>query len=270
MSVRTPIHHARDRVNEERNHVREKRTSFETFARLVRRITARSVRHPPDAPAVTDEDTFAAPTISCAPRVDSSEDGCKQVREAFAETVRPHSVRDLEEPEPLAATIEEEFGPDCALALASKTPTRFTASTKRAVLAAVAERTTELAAMGNALESEAESLDVAADVVEDCTSWLVEANETPLPDLGFDELRTRHETLSRYRTRCDDLARDRQSFLSGTTNPGPGVGMTHQELAAYLYAAFPVDYPVLATCVRLERICRNCQRAVRDHLVRRA
>jgi hypothetical protein len=38
----------------------------------------------------------------------------------------------------------------------------------------------------------------------------------------------------------------------------------------YLYADFKHTYPALSTVTRLDQTCQQAQRAVRDHLVRRA
>jgi hypothetical protein len=124
--------------------------------------------------------------------------------------------------------------------------------------------------MRRAVDRETTELDAAAEVVDRVTGWIATADETPLTELGFETLRARHETLARHRERCDDLAARRQSFLDGATGEGPDASVGHRRLVAFLYQSFPVDHPVLATVVRLDDACAECQRAVRRHLVRRA
>ena len=98
----------------------------------------------------------------------------------------------------------------------------------------------------------------------------VESVEAAVTNLGFGALQRRHETLASHRDRCEELARERQVFLEGTTNDGIDVGVRHRSVLPYLYQDFPVDHPVLATAAELDQTCWECQRAVRDHLVRRA
>ena len=120
------------------------------------------------------------------------------------------------------------------------------------------------------VRAERSALDDAVATVEGVTGWLADADETPLSDLDFDVLRARHETLATKRDRCRDLAERRQAFLDGSTTLHSGAGISHRTLVTSLYEDFPVDYPVLSTATRLDAVCRTCQRAVRDHLVRRA
>ncbi len=89
---------------------------------------------------------------------------------------------------------------------------------------------------------------------------------TPLPELGFDALCRRHETLAHHRRRCDELASRRQQFLEQTTGRGTDGGIVHRSLPPALYEDFAVDHPLLATVGRLDETCGNCQRVVRRHL----
>jgi hypothetical protein len=268
MSVRTHVRRARDRVGHERDHLTEKRAALDEFERTVRDLSV-DLQHDtgtgPGGPA-GDATVASAPAARCTQQ---ATDGCRSVRDAFAETVRPYSVDDVETPEPLFETMRAELTDDLAVALAPESSGRFTPMTKRALLSAVAERKRELAVMDRALAAEAESLRSAADETATVVEWLVEANETPLSGLGFTELRTRHDELSSHRTRCADLCRDRQTFLTGATSRDADVGITHRSLVEYAYSELSVSYPVLQTATRLIEICAECQHAVRDHLVRR-
>jgi hypothetical protein len=137
------------------------------------------------------------------------------------------------------------------------------------VLAEAQSRRSEAAALQKALEREEANLDEAVGTVDETIAWIVDANETPLTDLGFGALQQRHETLANHRDRCEEVGRDRQGFLQKTTNNGVDAGVRHRSLMPYLYQEFPVDHPVLATVATLYETCQECQRAVRDHLVRR-
>lgn len=268
MTVLTHVQGALARVADERTRVVEKRTAFEEFERIVRDLSAAPLRGDGGASRASSGGSFTV-TQPAETSTYAGDDRCRRVREAFAETVRPHSVDDVAEPEPLVETIAEELGRDLALLLAPGSGGSFTPATKRALLEAVADRKRELAVMERALDAERRSLRSARDEIEAIVECLREANEARLTDLGFDDLRGSHETLATHRARCEEIARDRQTFLQGTTSRDATVGIGHRTLVEYLYAALPVDHPVLVTVTRLDRVCADCQRVVRDHLVRR-
>lgn len=261
MAVDTYIKQAQTRVRAEQEAINEKLRSYETFIRRVRELQ----------PDQTPSSVAGLTTAGRATHLSadgSSADGCRTVRTAFAETVRPHSVADVDETESLLETIHEEFTDAIAVALAPTTEASFTPELKQMVLAEAQSRRSEAAALQKALEREETHLDDAAGTVDDIIEWIVDANETPLTDLGFEALQQRHETLTDHRDRCDEVARARQEFLQRTTNNGLDAGVRHRSLIPYLYQDFPVDHPVLATAARLDETCQECQQAVRDHLVR--
>jgi len=261
MTVTTHIETARSRVSAERATVERKREAFETFAERV-------------ATLPTDPTPSAAASITATagprPHADpSASDRCRTVRTAFAETIRPHSVADADDTEPLLSTIRTEFTDAIAVALASTTEASFSAALKRAILTETRARRAEAETLERALGCERTQLDDAVSTVERLTGWLADADETPLTDLGFDALRARHETLATHRDHCRELADRRQAFLRQTTGD-TRAEISHRTLVPYLYEDFPIDYPVLSTITRLDDVCETCQRAVRDHLVRRA
>jgi hypothetical protein len=267
MTLQTHVDQALDRVQSEQTHVNEKQAGYDTFERTVRELPTGS---PGNQGTVAQSATGEALTASASLlSVQSSQNHCREVREAFAETIRPYSVEDADEPESLLETISEELGDDVAVALAPQTGGQFTAQTKQAVLSAITERRDELAVMEQRLETEEQSLQAANERVTTIIDWLCEANETPLTDVEFDELQARHETLADHRTRCDQIAVDRQEVLDETTSRDGSVAIQHRTLVDYLYDELAFDYPVLGTCTRLDSVCADCQRVVRDHLVRR-
>lgn len=261
MSVETYVDRARTRVEAEQEAVSAKRDAFGAFARQVREIA------PESSPASSTGATTAGIHHHATATTDR---GCREVRKAFAETVQPHSVDDVDGEESLLETIRAEFTEPLAMALAPTTEASFTTEIKAMVVSEATTRRAETAALERALEREARQLDDAGEAVGTVVDWIAEKNETPLTVLDFDTLSARHETLAGHRTRCDDVARRRQRFLETTTGSGGKAGVSHRRLVPYLYGDFPVDHPVLATVVTLEETCRACQRAVRDHLVRRA
>lgn len=261
MPVETAIERARPRVRAEQEAVDARLAAYESFVGRV--LDLQPERTPPSGGGVT---TAGATHLSTDP---SGTDHCRAVRTAFAETVRPHSVADVADSESLLETIDEEFTGAVTVALAPTTEASFTPELKQMVLGEARSRRSETAALRTALVREDTSLDQAATTVDDIVEWVVDANETPLTDLGFDALERRHETLAGHRDRCEALARERQAFLQRTTNDGIEASVRHRDLVPYLYQDFQVDYPVLTTVAKLDGTCQSCQRTVRDHLTRR-
>jgi hypothetical protein len=260
VTVRTYLGPARERARAEREALAAK---VDAFDRFVDEVSAIEVD-------VAGGST-AGMTATTGPRLQgrSSSDDCRRVRNCFAETVRPHSVADVEDPEPLLATIRTEFTDSIAVALAPTTEASFSGELKRAILSEARSRQAEADTLRRGIEREEDSLEAAAGTVETATDWVVRVDETPLSELGFEALRERHETLSAHRRRCDELARERQDFLVETTSHNADTGVRNREMIPFLYRELPVDHPVLATVARLDDVCRECQRTVRAHLTRR-
>jgi hypothetical protein len=262
MVVDTYIEQARTRARSEQEAIAEMRDAYEAFIRRVQK------QQPEQTPSSAAGLTTAG-GVTHLSADGSSTDGCRTVRTAFAETIRPRSVADIDETESLLETIREEFSDAIAVALAPTTEASFTPELKQMVLAEAQSRQSEATALQKALEREEAHLDDASDAVDDIVTWMVDANEIPLTDLGFDTLQQRHKTLASHRDCCEEVARDRQGFLQETTNNGVDAGVRHRSLIPYLYQDFSVDHPVLATVATLDETCQECQRTVRDHLVRR-
>jgi hypothetical protein len=262
MSVETHIQRARTRVQAERDAVDARAGAYDAFIDRVRDVPTAPT------PSATPKATAAAGALSRGGA--STDDRCRTVRNAFAETVRPHSIDDVDEPESLLETVQDELSDSIAVALAPTTEPSFSPGVKDAVVSVASTRRTEATVLRRALVREDTRLERAGELVDDVTGWITRADESPLSDLGFGALKRRHETLASYRDRCDARAERRQEFLRGTTNEGVDIGIRHRRLVSYLYEDFPVEFPVLATIVRLDAVCAKCQRAVRRHLVRRA
>ena len=274
MSQTTYIDAAQDLVEAERTAAEAKRGGMESFVERVADLPAES--SPAGGPGVAGAGGLAQRTEA------SGVGGCDPIRTAFAETVHPHAVAggdsvvgaDPEargaESEPLTAAIRREFTEEIAVALAPASSVPFSPGLKRGVLTEARRRERELDVLCRALDRESESLRAAADTVASVSSWIAAADETPLSELGFDALRRRHEALAAHRDRCDGAAADRQSALGSTTAVGADAGLRHRDLVGSVYEGLSVDHPVLATLVRLDDACQECQRAVRAHLIRRA
>lgn len=259
MSVETHVSRALKRVRAERDAVAEKRRALEEFADRVEGVEPAAR---PDGGG-----TPAGPTMAVGR---SRADGCAAVREAFAETVRPHATEDVPDAESNLERIAAELDRELARALSpAASGVSLSPSLKRAVLAAADARGDELRALDAALDREEEWLGDARDAFADPLNRLVDADEASLLPLGFEELADRHDRLGEFVARCDRVACDRQAFLDGTTGVDGRVGVDHRSVMVSLYEDFPVDYPVLSTAVRVEEACRDRRRSVRDHLARR-
>jgi hypothetical protein len=260
MPVEIHVHDAAERVEYEREAVDEKRTAYERFLDSVADVPAESV-----ASRSADSTTALGQPLSES----SSSGGCRAVRRAFAETVRPHSVADVDGDEALLATIRHELGESVALALAPTTDAPLSPQVRSAVVEGAEARKTGAEALSRALEREATDLRRVMETVESVTDWIETAEETPLSALGFDALAARHGALADHREACDARARERQSFLDDSTGSAAAVAVEHRSLLPYLYQDLPHDHPALTTLARLDDVCASCQRTVRDHLVRR-
>jgi len=261
MTVETRVHDAASRVSNERKAFDAKLDAFDRFIDRVEECS-------PDSGSQSL--AGAAGSVRAISHGGHPRPGkYKAVRCAFAETIRPHSLDDVEQTEPLVETIRVELSESVAVALAPATETRFSPAVKEAVLSQARARRTETKTLYRALEREASQLEVARAVVDEITGWIATNDETPLSELGFEELRRRHETLATHRTRCQEVADRRQAFLDGTTTNGSEAELDHRNVVEFAYGDFPVNYPVLSTVARFDDTCRECQRAVRDHLVRR-
>lgn len=261
MSIDTHVDDALVRVQAERGAVDEELEAFDRF-------TARVAGIDPVTPADRSMGVPVADgggTAATATTRDQPGTCCDRLRDAFAETVYGTIDDDLS----LTAAMSEDLSEEVALALSPETTHRFTPPVKQTVLAATEKRETELGALKKALSREEDSVRTAAGELDEITAWLAAADETPLLDVGFEQLRERHERLSRYRERCEEVARRRQQTLATTTSNGGAAGIEHRTVVDYLYSDFPTTHPVLSTATTLADLCGDCQETVRDHLTRR-
>ena len=255
---------ARERVAAESDHVEGKLAAFDRFERTVRGID------PVEAGTAAAASVAGGGAVAGTPAAErSGEDRCRQVREGFAETVRPYSVEDVARAESVVATIGEELGEEVALAVSPGSGGEFTPPVREAVLSGIGNRRSELRAMSAALERERDSLRRVADELAAAVEEVAALGSRRLYRYGFGELRERHERLERVRERCERLARERQELLASATSHGAATGIRHRTLVEHLYRDLSVDHPVLASVVDFERRCLEGQRAVRDQLTRR-
>lgn len=257
----THVHAALGRVSDEQEHFSDKIDAFGRFYSEVKEISPASGTTTRVARRITGGGGMVSMTTS------SSGSACDEVLKAFARTIRPYSIKDIDGDESLMTTVSEELGRDIAVSLSSETDMNFTKEVKRAVLSETAGRRSELHAMKDALDREKMSLSSSAEVIEDLQGVLSETEEGLLSD-GFTELRSKYETLSEYTESCERAIEERQDTLHRTTNQGAAAGVRHRDLVEYLYEEFPTEYPALSTLTRLNEVCTERKREVSTHMSR--
>ncbi|WP_134670378.1 DUF7260 family protein [Halorussus marinus] len=257
MTVELRTHAARDRAAAESDRIERKVAAFESFERRVRDVSA-------EAAGRAGSSAPAGPSTGGALAVGTPTDGAATdpVREAFEETVLA-----LADADATAEAMADELSPDLAAAL-SPAGAGFAPGLKTRLLERVGERQSECRLLADAVAAERDRLGALGDDLDDVTAWLAEADETSLLELGFEELRARHDQLAAHRETCDELARERQRSLDDIRYGG-AIGIREREVLDLLYADFPVDHPVLADIAALDSLLDDCQRAVRRHLCAR-
>jgi hypothetical protein len=268
-TIELRTHAAIERAEAERERIEEKVAAFEAFGERVRGVSADAgQRASVSAKSQTGRSmgsTLAAGATSARrpSGTGTATTSCAEsVREAFAETVLPHA-----DAETLSRAMADELSAELAAALSPRAG-EFAPGLKTQLVSRVEARQKECGLLADAIETEHDRIRTIADEIEAVTDWLAEADETPLLQLGFEELRQRHDRLAAFRDTCDGIAGERQSAVQGTQNDGL-TGIRESELLDHLYGDFEDDHPVLADLARLDAALADCQRAVRHHLCAR-
>lgn len=228
------------------------------FSRFHKRITD-SDAHKPTAPQKTTTESVLRKTSDTTP----SSSQLTQIRTAYRETVMdvPHYQEDYDQP--LDEHLAEEFSPELANALV--TADSLTPPLRNALLVgcqqAIDSRQTLLSALGQ----EADSLKQARETLEKINTALEEVNQQPMTAWSTQELTTNYEQLSKFETRCDELAAERQSRLHSQRVHGPK--HANEEFNEYLYESLAVTYPVLADIAEFESLLRTAQRRLEHALI---
>lgn len=250
-------------VTTEQDQINNKLKAFDRFAVGVNRIST-------DTQIESSGSNTACEARQKSLSVDLNNTSAKDsrietVRSLFSETVRPHSVEDIEQSEPLLVTIREEFSEEIALALAPSTSQPFTKNLKSAILSSVKQCRYELKAMDRGLVVEKNNLETAISLNETLHQWLnAETQPTELAD--FDSLKTRHEQLDEFRAEWEQLVTERQTTIHTTTNSNFSASMPHDALVEYIYQPLPVTYPVLSAGAKLIISCEERQQAICRYL----
>jgi hypothetical protein len=269
--VELRTHAAVERAEAERERIERKVAAFEAFAERVSEVSADAgqqaggVGRSGPAGSTPAGGSLAGSAVTAgttASGTRATDDAAETVREAFAETVLPYADADT-----LSEAMADELSAELATAL-SPAAGGFTPGLKAQLLSRVEARTKECGLLADAIGTERDRIRAVADELDAATDWLAEADETPLLQLGFEELRERHDRLAEFRETYDRLADERQSAVRGTQNDGL-TGIRESELLDHLYADFEDDHPVLADLARLDDALADCQRAVRKHLCAR-
>lgn len=262
MVIESYITDAQTCVQAEQEALDDKHEAYETFIQKVEKLQVYQ-----RSASATGIKTVGGMANHSSDR--SRPDRCRLVRNIFDQTIRPHSVADIDESEPLLETIRQELTDEIAVALAPTTEISFTSELKQMTLTEAKAQQLEIEVCRQAIDREESQVSDVNKTVENILTWIVEANETRLLELSFDALKQRHETLAEYRNRCDEIAYQRQDFINKSTTRGVDVGFEHRSLIPYLYQDLEIDFPVLATVANLDMACQSCQRTIRQQLIRR-
>ncbi|AFK20919.1 hypothetical protein E6P09_18745 (plasmid) [Haloferax mediterranei ATCC 33500] len=261
------LYDALDRISCELEHIVQKSKAVDEFRASVRNFPAHSERQAVSAPQATTGQTAA---VTNRPfQAGAHADCCRQIRTAFEETVRPHSVVDVEANEPLLTTIREELGAEIAIALAPNSGTTYSSELRNAVIASATARRAELQSMEQALAAERESVETALADMKALVDDEDPDKEAWLLYWSFDELRSYYEEVALARKKCERMSQRRQRDVHGTAASNAQARVSHDSLAEYLYGDFQTNYPVLATVVELDTEYADRQREIRDQLTRR-
>jgi hypothetical protein len=260
-TVPSDVPAARDAVRREREAIQEKIRAYEAFEDRLEAIDD-------PGPAIGDGGALRAAASTIESRV-LGRPGSKPeaIREAFRETVRPESLADLEDDEPLEDTIAAELGPSLASTICADDPASVPPDLRDTVLAAARTRRRETQATDEALMKEASFLREAEELLDPIRDWFRRADETTLVELDFPALRDRHARLGDHLDRCRPILRARHAFVADATET-EWARVPHMALAEYLYGDLGVDYPVIATTARIADACRDARRRVRRHMTR--
>ncbi|ELZ80106.1 hypothetical protein C455_07065 [Haloferax larsenii JCM 13917] len=275
MNCSQTIYEALDRVADEESHVTNKSAAVDEFCVRVRGLSPQSgqtvgAAHASEAGGSEHATAAATGTmVHQAAQSGTGPDLCQQVCRTFAETIRPHSVADVDSEESLLTTIQAELGEEIAVALSPSSGTTDSPALQAAVLTAATTRLDELQTMEKALRAERESLRTALDDIEAVVEFEDPTRDPPLLYWSFEELQSAHDRLTVARERCDRISRERQRTIHGTAACRSNARVSHSSLVEYLYSDGAANYPVLSTIARLDQQYAERQRAVRDHLTRR-
>jgi len=266
MNGKTHAHRALRCILNEQEHVSEKTKAFERFRAEVSETQVSS----PGIIGIGGGSRNGLISTLIGQKESSTESPSDRILRLFEETVRPYSVDDIEKEEPLIETVAEELGRGAAYSLSPETEAGFTESVKQAVLSSTADRQAELRAMDRALEREETSVRSAAEVADDILNArsMEETTEVEIISSGFDELKQMYDEVSGFIDRCGEEIQSRQKTLRATTSNGASAGVRHHKIVAYVYQELPTEYPVMSTITRLNQLCEERKRVLRNQLAR--
>jgi len=239
------VNRARTAVAEERTSVAAERDAFEAFDRRVAEISAVA--------------TSSSPPLLTDPRPSGA--SLERVRTAYAETVMSVPHYEIEYGDTVAESLAAEFGDDLAAALVGGSA--LTPEFQDAVRAAAEAAEDEREAFLDVLDREDASLARAADDLSAARADLVALDDRPLSERSFDDLFDLWASVREVEARIDAVGMRRQETIRGRRVELPGVPT---DLAEYLYADCPANYPVLAAVADVGREARRARRRVERRL----
>lgn len=242
-----PVAVATTVLRRERRRCVDEREAFETFSARVERLT-------PDAAVRTPERTLS-------PGIDTVSPGgaLPAVRAAYAETVMtvPHYREEYGDTLPESMAVE--FGREVARGVVASDG--LSPGLHETLVAAADLARAERVQFVERLDAETDSVSNTGEAARRLFCDLRTLDETPLPQLSFDELCDLDRAVADLEHRCDRLVTDRQSAIRPV-----GPGTDDVRLQEYLYQHENHRYPVLASLADLGSVLAGARRRVRRQL----
>ena len=266
---------ARETLRVERRRTVDEREAFEAFRARVRRVSTGTAAIGDGSRLRSDgagREVYKSSTTAGASRLPGTDDRLVAgnplvtIRDAYVDTVMSVPHYDEEYDDTYETGLAAEFGPDLAVAL-TREPTLDDRS-KSALLSKTDEAVDERERLLDALDTEAESVDRAADRLSSICDEIATLAETDLDDRRFG-------TLDAYRVRtltledgCDSVAARRQREFAGI---GRSLQLSDSvpDLATYCYHDLSVTYPVLAAVGAVGDRLAELRREVEREMIHR-
>ena len=168
---------------------------------------------------------------------------CKQVRQAYRDTIlsMPHYAEEYDEP--LSEHMAVEFGEELTVSLLENA--QLTPLLKEEVAAASQQASQQRVKFLSQLDTESAELDTARTSLRDLPICTKNQKTEQPQGRDFDELKELYDALHTAKNRCDKIVKARQQSLQSNNQIRSGTSSI-SALQPYLYSDLDVTYPILA------------------------
>jgi hypothetical protein len=198
-------------------------------------------------------------------RSNPPDDGLRQVKEIYRDTVMavPHYEEDYGES--LTTNMAAEFGEELGHAI--KSGDRFTPQLQQALVTQADDARDRRRQLLRALDDERSALDEYESALERIDEEASCVIDRPLYQRSFSELYDAWHRLEEIESECDDLLTERQTELD-EGRPAPTIHRDREAFHRYLYGDLDVDYPVLAAGTTVLERLQDTKQAVLSAITR--